>query len=232
MRTIFLSHEIVKEFAAEPGLHRLIFERDLAIVINAVSQGNAALASYGNIVENIRCFVSSFQFFDFIHVHRTGNLVADALAKKAKNIVSCQVWFRAKFENMGSMDIFRFLICIILLITLIKLTTDNRCESCQSTKGVCTTNSSGDFACLCNGEEYELLTGVASATLYSLAMTCFYEMLMKLVSRSRAELEFSVDEDKVKSPTKDLPEVRRWNYAHKPAVNRGHKMAALMPWWT
>lgn len=67
----------------------------MAIVINAVSQGNAALASYGNIVEDIRWLVSSFQFFDFIHFHRTGNLVADALVKKAKNIVSCQVSFEA-----------------------------------------------------------------------------------------------------------------------------------------
>ncbi|KAL4597893.1 hypothetical protein ACB092_11G020800 [Castanea dentata] len=53
---------------------------------------------------------------------------------------------------MGSMDILRFLISIILLITLIKLTTAvSPCESCQSTNGVCTFNSSGVFACLCNG---------------------------------------------------------------------------------
>lgn len=88
------------QFAAELGLHRVIFKGDLAIVINAVSQGNAALASYENIVEDIRCLVSSFQFFDFIHVHRTGNLVAEALAKKAKNIVSCQVWFEAMPEDI------------------------------------------------------------------------------------------------------------------------------------
>lgn len=41
-----------------------------------------------------------FSFFYFIHVHRTGNLVADALAKKAKNIVSCQVWFEAMPEDI------------------------------------------------------------------------------------------------------------------------------------
>ena len=59
--------------------------------------------------------------------------------------------FRAKFENMGSMDILRFLICIILLITLIKLTAADLCDSCQSTNGVCAFDSSGAFACRCNG---------------------------------------------------------------------------------
>jgi len=61
--------------------------------------------------------------------------------------------FRAKFENMGSMDIVRFLICI-LLITLIKLAAADLahlCESCKSTKGVCAYDSSGAFACRCNG---------------------------------------------------------------------------------
>ena len=71
------------QFVTELGLHRVIFEGDLTIVINAVSQRNAALCSYGNIVDDIRCLVSSFLFFDFIHVHRTGNFVADALAKKS-----------------------------------------------------------------------------------------------------------------------------------------------------
>ena len=51
-------------------------------------------------MEDFRCLVSSFQFFDFIHVHRTGNLVADALVKKAKNKVSCQVSFEAMPEDI------------------------------------------------------------------------------------------------------------------------------------
>jgi len=33
-----------------------------------------------------------FMNYEFIHVHCTGNFVADALAKKAKNFVSYQVW--------------------------------------------------------------------------------------------------------------------------------------------
>nr|POF23200.1 hypothetical protein CFP56_48471 [Quercus suber] len=66
---------------------------------------------------------------------------------------------RAKFENMGSMDILRFLISIILLITLIKLTTADLCKSCQSTKGDCTFDSSGAFACRCNGIMHHFTCG-------------------------------------------------------------------------
>ena len=90
----------VVNFAAELDLHRVIFEGDSAIVINAVSQGNAVLASYGNIVEDIRCLASSFLSFDFIHVHQNGNLVADSSAKKAKNIVGCQVWSETMPEDI------------------------------------------------------------------------------------------------------------------------------------
>ena len=66
------------QFAADLGLHRVIFEGDSATVINAVTQDNAAL--------------SSFPFVNFVHVPRSGNIVVDALAKKAKDLVGCQVW--------------------------------------------------------------------------------------------------------------------------------------------
>ena len=80
------------QFAADVGLHRVIFEGDSAKVINTVTQDNAALSSYGNIVEDILCPVPSFLFVNFVHVPRSGNIVADALAKKAKDLVGCQVW--------------------------------------------------------------------------------------------------------------------------------------------
>lgn len=47
-------------FAAELGLHRDTFEGDSTIVLNAVSQGNAALATYENIIEDIRFLTSIF----------------------------------------------------------------------------------------------------------------------------------------------------------------------------
>ena len=58
-------------FAAELGLHRVIFEGDSALIINAISQGSAALSSYVNIVEDIRGLLSGFQTSDVMHVHRS-----------------------------------------------------------------------------------------------------------------------------------------------------------------
>ena len=80
------------QFAVDLGLHRVFFEGDSVIVINAVSQENAALSLYGFIVEDILSLVSSFLSFEFVHVPRSGNIVANALAKKAKELVGCQVW--------------------------------------------------------------------------------------------------------------------------------------------
>ena len=63
------------------------FEGDSALVINAISQGNAALSLYVNIVEDICGLLSGFQTSDVMHVHRSCNMVADALAKKAKDLL-------------------------------------------------------------------------------------------------------------------------------------------------
>ena len=57
------------QFTGEIGLHRVIFEGDAAVVINAISQGNDALSAYGNIINDIRCLVAVFQVFQFCHVH-------------------------------------------------------------------------------------------------------------------------------------------------------------------
>ena len=65
------------QFAVDLSLHRVIFEGDSAIVINAVSQENVALSSYGFIVEDILSLVSSFLSFEFVHVPRCGNIVAN-----------------------------------------------------------------------------------------------------------------------------------------------------------
>ena len=65
-------------YIAKNDLHNGIFE--------GVSQESTVLTSFGNIVDDIGALVFVFQFFQF-HVNRTCNVVADALAKKAKNLV-------------------------------------------------------------------------------------------------------------------------------------------------
>ena len=79
-------------FAAEKDLQNVIFEGDSASVINAISQESPVLNSYGDVVDDIRILVSVFQSFHFVHVHRSCNVVADALAKKAKCSVGPQEW--------------------------------------------------------------------------------------------------------------------------------------------
>ena len=79
-------------FAAEKDLQNVIFKGDSVSVINAIVQENPVLTSYGDIVDDIRSLVSIFQSFQFVFVHRSCNVVADALAKKAKCLAGYLEW--------------------------------------------------------------------------------------------------------------------------------------------
>ena len=83
------------QFTAELDLHCAIFEGDSATIIFAVSQGTSLLSSSGNIFDDVWYLLPSFSLVTFSHVNRTGNIVADALAKKASSNVSCQFWMNA-----------------------------------------------------------------------------------------------------------------------------------------
>ena len=74
------------KFALEIGLNRVVFEGDSAIIIGALIQENGEVASYGNVLEDIRQHVGAFQFVVFSHTS-VCNSIADALAKKAKLVV-------------------------------------------------------------------------------------------------------------------------------------------------
>nr|POE52802.1 hypothetical protein CFP56_68712 [Quercus suber] len=74
------------EFAAELGLQKVTFEGDLAMVINALNQDNAALSSFSVVIEDIRSQILVFQSFAFNYVGRSCNCVADSLAKKSKRL--------------------------------------------------------------------------------------------------------------------------------------------------
>ena len=68
------------QFAGEIGLQKVIFKGNSSVVINALSQGSGCFSSYGNIIDDILFLVADLQFFEFCHVKRTCNVVADALA--------------------------------------------------------------------------------------------------------------------------------------------------------
>ena len=87
-------------FAKEIGLRQVVFEGDSAMVIQAVTHGNAELAEYGHIVEDIRILAADFDFIQFSHVKRNCNVVADALAKKAKDSLNLAVCLKEVPEDI------------------------------------------------------------------------------------------------------------------------------------
>ena len=80
------------QFAAEIGLHEVIFEGDAAGVIQAIKNREAYQSVHGHIVGDIQDQVSLLAFSDFCFVPRSCNKVANALAKRAKTGPELQVW--------------------------------------------------------------------------------------------------------------------------------------------
>ena len=80
------------QFAADLGLQRVIFEGDSTTIISAVSHGSSVMVSFGNIIDDVRHLLPRFSVVSFNHVHCSGNVVVDALAKKASSIVGYHIW--------------------------------------------------------------------------------------------------------------------------------------------
>ena len=79
-------------FAGEKDLQNVIFKGDSVSVMNAIAQDHPILASYGDIVDDIHDVASAFQSAQFVSAHRACNVVADALAKKAKCLARSREW--------------------------------------------------------------------------------------------------------------------------------------------
>lgn len=71
----------VVQFAVEINLHKVSFEGDAAVVINAITNGATDRSSYGHIVGDILAQASLLSSSDFCFVNRSCNRVADAFAK-------------------------------------------------------------------------------------------------------------------------------------------------------
>ena len=93
-------------FAKEIGLRQVLFEGDSAMVIQALIQGDSASAEYGNIIDDIRTLAADFDFCHFIHVKRNCNVVADAVAKKAKILSGLAVWLEDVPEDIAPLLLF------------------------------------------------------------------------------------------------------------------------------
>ena len=79
------------QFAADLSLQHVIFEGDSTTIIFAVSHRSSVMASFGNIIDDVRHLLPRFYSVSFNHVHRSGNVVTDALAKKASSIAGCRI---------------------------------------------------------------------------------------------------------------------------------------------
>ena len=94
------------QFAREIGLSQVIFEGDSSIVIQAVQEGYSDVLPFGHVIEDIRVLALDFQFTSFTFVSRVCNVVADALAKKAKTCRGTQVWLEELPEDIASLASF------------------------------------------------------------------------------------------------------------------------------
>ena len=72
-------------FTKEIGLSDMIFEGDSTEVIQEIIQENSNHPDFGHIIDDIRILASDLNSFQFCHVKRNCNVVADAPAKRAKN---------------------------------------------------------------------------------------------------------------------------------------------------
>lgn len=70
-------------FSIELGLLKLVIEGDSALVIQAIKDGQPCQSFYGHIVDDILHLSAQLRSFNFCHMKRNCNRVADALAKKS-----------------------------------------------------------------------------------------------------------------------------------------------------
>ena len=86
-------------FALEIGLHEVAFEGDSEVVFKHLNAEPPCLASYGHIIEESQILASNLSFASFSHVKRSGNVVADKLAKLAKYVIEPQIWLEDIYSD-------------------------------------------------------------------------------------------------------------------------------------
>ena len=93
-------------FVVELGLQDVVFEGDSLQVIQAFNQDNTDHLTYGHILEDTRTQVAAVSSFEFIFNTRHCNIIADALAKKAKNCRETRVWIDFMPEDIALLVVF------------------------------------------------------------------------------------------------------------------------------
>ena len=79
-------------FAQGLSLYKVMMEGDCFKVVSALNSSVSYNMMYGNVVEETRRQVCKFHFSSFSHMHRGGNKLAHALARRAVSSVGLDVW--------------------------------------------------------------------------------------------------------------------------------------------
>ena len=79
-------------FARELSLSSIILEGDLEIINRVIQAEEQSLASYGNLIEEIKLNAESFLSFRISHIRRNRNSVAHSLARHARHVSGLVVW--------------------------------------------------------------------------------------------------------------------------------------------
>ena len=87
-------------FAWEIDLHQIVLEGDLEFVISSLKSGTNLGSMYGPVIRDVLSFVNSFQSVSFSHSYRQGNVVADALIKRARLSFQLLVWMKSVPSNV------------------------------------------------------------------------------------------------------------------------------------
>ena len=80
------------QLAIDVGIIEVEIEGDSLSVVTALLDPSPCLALFGQLIEDTKQLAQSLHFACFQHVKRAGNSVAHALAKKARNSKSLEIW--------------------------------------------------------------------------------------------------------------------------------------------
>ncbi|KAL5812922.1 hypothetical protein ACOSQ3_027872 [Xanthoceras sorbifolium] len=90
--------------AVDRGLLDLVIESDCAQVIKLLNDNTVVRSDIGLVLNDIREILRlSSPRFSFVHIRRSGNLVAHSLAKLAVSKVDCCVWVNDFPPCVGSL---------------------------------------------------------------------------------------------------------------------------------
>jgi ribonuclease HI len=80
------------EFSRDSGFQHVILEGDSKNVVLALSETDANLSRYGQIIEDAKVVLRGFRSWEVRHVYRQANMAAHGLSKEAAAYESERVW--------------------------------------------------------------------------------------------------------------------------------------------